>query len=117
MSIVLGCGLTEHPAPLRPDAGEIVHRVRAGTIPPYRPEVSRDLVDDAHYEMMRQCWDELPHQRPSAASLKRQLTRTVKSVTNVPTGSAGSAVSCVLSNWESGADDDDMVKSDVSYLS
>ena len=62
------------------DVLEILRRVRSGTTPPFRPEVSRDLVDDTQFEMMRQCWDELPHQRPDAATLKRQLSRTVKLV-------------------------------------
>ena len=60
------------------DVVEILGRVRAGTTPPYRPEVSRDLVDQTQFEMMRQCWEELPHHRPDAATLKRQLARTVK---------------------------------------
>ncbi|KAF0290085.1 Atrial natriuretic peptide receptor 1 [Amphibalanus amphitrite] len=73
-----------HMTPLEPpDVLEILQRVRAGTTPPFRPEVSRDLVDEAHFELMRQCWDELPHQRPTAAALKRQLTRTVKASPNL----------------------------------
>ncbi|XP_037079311.1 atrial natriuretic peptide receptor 1-like [Pollicipes pollicipes] len=66
-----------------PGVSEILQWVRAGTTPPYRPDVSRDDCDDVLFEMMRLCWAENPSERPRSADLRRQLSRIVTTSSSV----------------------------------
>ena len=48
---------------------EILHKVKAGHTPPFRPSVSADSCSDEVRALMMRCWDENPEARPSSKSL------------------------------------------------
>lgn len=48
---------------------EILHKVKTGHSPPFRPSVSPDSCSDEVRALMMRCWDENPEARPSSKSL------------------------------------------------
>ncbi|RWS16378.1 atrial natriuretic peptide receptor 1-like protein [Dinothrombium tinctorium] len=53
-----------------------VERIRVGTTPPFRPEISRSDCPGDLLDIVHQCWEENPQQRPSFPSIRSALKRS-----------------------------------------
>ncbi|XP_013784120.1 atrial natriuretic peptide receptor 1-like, partial [Limulus polyphemus] len=57
---------------------EIIRKVKLGTTPPFRPEISPDECPSNFLYMLFSCWDENPASRPNFASIKQQMKKITK---------------------------------------
>ncbi|XP_064469208.1 atrial natriuretic peptide receptor 1-like [Ornithodoros turicata] len=57
---------------------EILDRVKMGTMPPFRPEVSPDECPAEVLRLMRSCWAESPSDRPSIAEVRHCVKKVTK---------------------------------------
>ncbi|XP_076366072.1 atrial natriuretic peptide receptor 1-like [Tachypleus tridentatus] len=59
---------------------EIIHKVKRGTTPPFRPQISSDECPSDFQSMIFSCWDENPASRPAFSSIKQQMKKITKSM-------------------------------------
>ncbi|XP_022245111.1 atrial natriuretic peptide receptor 1-like [Limulus polyphemus] len=57
---------------------EIIHKVKVGTKPPFRPEVSPEDCPLDFLDMLYSCWSEDPASRPNVSSIKQQMKKLSK---------------------------------------
>ncbi|XP_076308629.1 atrial natriuretic peptide receptor 1-like [Tachypleus tridentatus] len=57
---------------------KILHRVKIGSVPPFRPEVLPENCPTDLMDILHQCWAEGPSSRPSVYQVKHQLKRITK---------------------------------------
>ncbi|KAH7946437.1 hypothetical protein HPB49_024954 [Dermacentor silvarum] len=57
---------------------EILDRVKMGTTPPFRPEVSPDECPADMLRLMRACWAENPSDRPTIAEVRHAVKKITK---------------------------------------
>ncbi|XP_077485262.1 atrial natriuretic peptide receptor 1-like [Amblyomma americanum] len=57
---------------------EILDRVKMGTTPPFRPEVSPDECPADVLRLMRACWAEVPTDRPTIAEVRHAVKKITK---------------------------------------
>ncbi|XP_070568265.1 atrial natriuretic peptide receptor 1-like isoform X2 [Ptychodera flava] len=55
---------------------EIIDLVKEGIDPPFRPLVPRNTCKPALLDLMKKCWAEVPHERPTFEHIRRDLNRT-----------------------------------------
>ncbi len=56
----------------------IIQQLKIGGISPYRPNVEQHECTPELFELLIQCWDEVPSNRPSFAAIKQQLKKITK---------------------------------------
>lgn len=61
---------------------EILDRLKMGTVPPFRPEVSSDEAPPELLDLMRQCWSEDETLRPDFGTIKPRLKKITKGITS-----------------------------------
>ncbi|XP_050035632.3 atrial natriuretic peptide receptor 1-like [Dermacentor andersoni] len=61
---------------------EILDRVKMGTTPPFRPEVSPDECPADMLRLMRACWAEAPSDRPTIAEVRHAVKRITKGLSS-----------------------------------
>ena len=49
---------------------EIAEKVKVGSSPPYRPEVSKEVCSQQWHDLMTECWEEDPKDRLTFAGIK-----------------------------------------------
>lgn len=58
----------------------IIQQLKAGGSNPYRPYVEQHECTPELAELLIQCWDEVPANRPSFSTIKQQLKKIAKFV-------------------------------------
>lgn len=55
---------------------DIIEHVKATEFPPYRPVIP-DLIEKVEElrEMAKECWNDIPHERPTFSELKKRVHR------------------------------------------
>ncbi|XP_049524933.1 atrial natriuretic peptide receptor 1 [Dermacentor silvarum] len=61
---------------------EILDRVKMGTTPPFRPEVSPDECPADMLRLMRACWAENPSDRPTIAEVRHAVKKITKGLSS-----------------------------------
>ncbi|KAK8784454.1 hypothetical protein V5799_009181 [Amblyomma americanum] len=61
---------------------EILDRVKMGTTPPFRPEVSPDECPADVLRLMRACWAEVPTDRPTIAEVRHAVKKITKGLSS-----------------------------------
>jgi hypothetical protein len=56
----------------------IIQQLKIGGMSPYRPNVEQHECTPELFELLIQCWDEVPSNRPSFAAIKQQLKKITK---------------------------------------
>ncbi|CAM6032135.1 unnamed protein product, partial [Sphagnum compactum] len=77
----------------------IIQQLKIGGISPYRPNVEQHECTPELFELLIQCWDEVPSNRPSFAAIKQQLKKITKDIGN------GNFLENLLSRMEQYAND------------
>ncbi|OQR67817.1 atrial natriuretic peptide receptor 1-like, partial [Tropilaelaps mercedesae] len=61
---------------------EILDRVKMGSVPPFRPEVSADECPQELLKLMKRCWAENPSDRPLVAEVKARIKKITKGMSS-----------------------------------
>ncbi|CAN7980016.1 unnamed protein product, partial [Ixodes pacificus] len=61
---------------------EILDRVKMGTAPPFRPEVSPDECPAEMLRLMRTCWSESPNDRPTIPEVRHGVKKITKGLSS-----------------------------------
>lgn len=61
---------------------EILEKVKLGTTPPFRPEISPEESTPEILALMRRCWAEQPEERPTFHEIKSQLKQITKGISS-----------------------------------
>jgi hypothetical protein len=62
---------------------ELLDRIKAGGIPPFRPEVAPDDCEAPEIlPLMAQCWSETPSLRPDFTEIKQRLKKITRGITS-----------------------------------
>ncbi|CAN7939316.1 unnamed protein product, partial [Ixodes hexagonus] len=61
---------------------EILDRVKMGTAPPFRPEVSPDECPAEMLRLMRSCWSESPNDRPTIPEVRHAVKKITKGLSS-----------------------------------
>ncbi|XP_067133555.1 atrial natriuretic peptide receptor 1-like [Centruroides vittatus] len=61
---------------------DILEKVKMGTTPPFRPELSPEDATSDILDLMRRCWAEQPDDRPTFQEIKSQLKQITKGISS-----------------------------------
>ncbi|XP_072041654.1 atrial natriuretic peptide receptor 1-like [Amphiura filiformis] len=78
---------------------DAIGELKAGTNPPFRPKVSRELCSEDMYYTMHKCWEEDPKSRPTSRQILSAVQRLSKN-----DFSYGNVVDALLSRMQKYAD-------------
>lgn len=57
---------------------EIIHKLKQGTTPPFRPVVTRDQMPEEVMDLMNKCWSEEPSARPDFSHIRTAVRKLNK---------------------------------------